>query len=144
MEMSSSSTSVLEMERGTPAVKRGWLVEDIGIETLGGVFTPLLPRGQSVPCEVTETFSTAADNQERLQLQLFRGTAELTRDVRHLGMLVVEELPAGPRGTVMIDITFSVTADAVILIAAREQSGHAVRLQREPSSTHSSDPVRDW
>src|SRR3989442_589078 len=70
----------LEVEKSTPAVEQGKLVEDIGIETLGGVFTPLLPRGRGVPCEVTETFATAADNQDNVQVRLFRGVAALARE----------------------------------------------------------------
>jgi molecular chaperone DnaK len=130
MVMGCSSPSVLEVEKRTPAVEHGQLVEDIGLETLGGVFTPLLPRGQSVPCEVTETFSTAADNQEQVEVRLFRGIAELARDAKPIGRFVVEGLPKRPRGTVIVAITFSVTADAAIVIAAREQTGHAVRLRR--------------
>ena len=125
-----SSAAALELEKQSPAVANGHLVEDIGIETLGGVFTPLLARGQAVPCEITETFSTAADNQEHIEVRLFRGNTKLARDATLVSRFVVEGLPKVPRGAVNVAVTFLVTADGDVKVAAREKSGHAVRLRR--------------
>ena len=71
-----SPVATLELEKRTPAVAHGQLVEDLGIETLGGVFTPLLTSGQALPCEITETFSTAADNQEHVEIRAVPGQGE--------------------------------------------------------------------
>lgn len=120
----------VEVERRSPAIAGGQLAEDIGIETLGGVFTPLLDRGRPVPCDVTETFSTAADNQDNVQIRLFRGAAALARDATPLGRFTVENLPKRPRGEVNVDVTIGATAEGTILIRARERSGHPVTLRR--------------
>jgi len=125
-----SSKATLELEKRTPAAADGLLIQDLGIETLGGVFTPLLRSGQSVPCQVTETFSTAADNQDNVEVRLFRGNAKLARDATPVGRFVVEGLPKAPRGIPNVAITFSVTADGAIVVTARETSGHPVRLRR--------------
>lgn len=125
-----SSTSALELEEQSPATSQGRLIQDLGIETLGGVFTPLLTSGQTLPCEFTETFSTAADNQEQVEVRLFRGTAKLTRDATLVGRFVIDGLPKLPRGTPNVAVTFSVTANGTILVKAREKSGHPVRLRR--------------
>ena len=105
-------------------------MEDIGIETLGGVFTPLLARGRSVPCDVSETFATAADNQDNVQIRLFRGEAALARDATPLGRFTVENLPKRPRGEVNVDVTVAATSDGSIVINAKERSGHPVTIRR--------------
>jgi hypothetical protein len=125
-----SPAATLELEKHSAAAARGQLVEDLGIETLGGVFTPLLTSGQPLPCEKTETFSTAADNQEHVEVRLFRGKAKLARDATLVGRFVIEGLPKLPRGTPNVAVTFSVTADGAVIVRAREKSGHAVRLRR--------------
>lgn len=73
------ASAVLELERNSPVVRDGRLVEDVGLETLGGVFTVLLPREVGVPVEKTETFSTAADDQDQIQIRLFRGVDRVAR-----------------------------------------------------------------
>jgi molecular chaperone DnaK (HSP70) len=121
----------LEVEKDSKAVEGGRLVQDIGIETLGGVFTPLLARGLPTPCEVTETFSTAADNQDQVQVRLFRGTAKLTKDATVVGRVRIEGLPKRPRGKVNVSVTFTVTAQGSIGISATERGGHPVCLRRD-------------
>ena len=125
-----SSAAALELEKQSPAAAQGRLIQDLGIETLGGVFTPLLTSGQTLPCEITETFSTAADNQEHVEVRLFRGKAKLARDATLIGRFVIEGLPKLPRGTPMVAVTFSVTANGTVRVTAREKSGHPVRLRR--------------
>lgn len=126
----SPESDSLTVEARSPAVANGHLVEDIGIETLGGVFTPLLARPHTVPCDVTETFSTAADNQTEIEIRLFRGVAKLAREAKSLGRFVVSEVPRAPRGTAMVAVTFSVTDDGSVRLSARERAGRPVRLQR--------------
>src|SRR5262245_50601400 len=94
-----SPAATLELEKQSPAAAQGRLIEDLGIETLGGVFTPVLTSGQTLPCEITKTFSTAADNQELVEVRLFRGKAKLARDATLVGRFLIEGLPRLPRGT---------------------------------------------
>jgi molecular chaperone DnaK (HSP70) len=125
-----SPAATIELDPRTPAVAQGDLVEDLGIETLGGVFTPFLTRGRSLPCEITETFSTAADNQEHVEIRLFRGIARFARDATLVGRFVVEGLPKLPRGIPIVAVTFGVTAGGAVRISAREKSGRRVTLRR--------------
>ena len=130
-EETSSHGTVLELEKHTPAVEHGRLVQNIGIETLGGVFTPLLSRGQAIPCQVTESFGTAAENQARIQLRLFRGTGTLVKESTLIGRFAIEGLPKRSPGRVTVAVTFSVTPDGDIVVAAQEQSGQPVRVVRD-------------
>jgi hypothetical protein len=125
-------TAHLDLERHSPAVRDGRLVEDVGIETLGGVFTVLLPRDQAVPVAHTETFSTAADNQEQIEIRLFRGVASIARNNTRVGRFVVDRIPTLPRGAPKVAVTFSVTADGAITVAASERSGQPVGLRLIP------------
>jgi molecular chaperone DnaK len=124
------SSDSIKVEGRSLAVAGGRLVEDVGIETLGGVFTPLLERGRAVPCEVTETFTTAADNQVEVEIRLFRGVAKLARDAKALGRFAVTGLPRAPRGTLHVAVTFAVASDGTITLAARDKSGRPVQIRR--------------
>jgi len=125
-----ASSDSVSVETRSPAATKGRLVEDIGIETLGGVFTPLLERGRPIPCEVTETFSTAADNQLEIEIRPLRGVAKLAREAKPLGRFVVGGLPRAPRGTVIVAVTFAVSADGTITLAAKEKAGRPIHLRR--------------
>jgi molecular chaperone DnaK (HSP70) len=124
-------TAELVVERDTPAVAQGRLRQDIGIETLGGAFTPLLNRGQRVPCQTTETFSTASDDQGEITVHLFRGIAKLARDATRLGRFTIGGLPRRARGKVQVMITIAVTEERTILISATEGTGHALQIRRD-------------
>ncbi len=104
-----ASAGPLVVESPTPAAsKTGHLIEHIGIETLGGVFTPLLEKGCKIPCSITEVFSTADDNQTELRLSLLRGNAKLAKQTKFLGKYAVVGIDRRPRGTPQIAITFTV------------------------------------
>lgn len=136
----SIDSSVVRVEERSPAIEGGELVESIGIETLGGVFTPLLNRGESVPCQVTEVFATAADGQEQIELRLFRGTATLVRDASSLGRYEVSGLPKRDRGKVRVAVTLAVSSSGAITLAAAESSGHRVLLRRAGEAENVGSP----
>lgn len=121
----------MEVESHSPAIEGDHLREAVGIETFGGVFTPLLQVGCTLPCETTQTFSTAADGQTEITLALARGAAPLAADNHSLGRFVVMGIPAAPRGKPLVAITFRAEGDALWL-STRESSGAAIRLRREP------------
>lgn len=126
-----AQVALIDVEPGSPAIRDGRLVEAIGIETLGGVFTPLLEIGCSIPCETTKTFGTAADGQTEISVTLFRGRAERVAGNHALGRFVVSEIPARPRGEPKVAITLRAESTGIVL-SAREHSGARVRLRREP------------
>lgn len=120
------------------APSRGVIVEDsasivganrattqaLGIETLGGVFTPLIKKGTTVPCSVSEVFSTAADGQSQIVVSLFRGTEPLAARNYPLGRFQVVDIPYAPRGVPQVEITFAITERSISL-SARDRTRRA-------------------
>jgi molecular chaperone DnaK len=94
------------LERNSPAVgDGGMLVEDVGLETIGGVFTPLLKTGCATPCKDSEIFSTGQDNQTKFQVSLFRGKEKMVSNNHSLGVCYVIDIQPAPRGTPEIEVT---------------------------------------
>jgi len=113
------SRAPLLVEDATPIVGAGRTTEALGIETLGGVFTPLIKPGTTVPCSLSEVFSTAADGQSKIMVIPFRGTNEMVASNHALGRFQIVGVPSGPRGTPQIEVTFTIT-ERQILMAARD------------------------
>lgn len=119
------------VEARSPAVgKDGKLEQSIGIETLGGVFTPILQQGVDVPCQKSEIFSTATDNQSQIMVKPYRGTAKLVADCDQLGQFQVVGIPSAPRGTPQIEITFAVQNGSFILSAKDILVGKPMKIKR--------------
>ncbi len=116
-------------EEHSPGIADEVLVEDVGIETLGGVFTVLLARGVPVPAAKTEVFSTATDNQDQIEIRLYRGTAPLVTQNTSLGRFTLTKIPPAPRGVPKLQVTFRVE-DETIAIEAREANGAEIQLAR--------------
>jgi len=98
------------------------LSEHIGLETLGGVLTPVLRRGCKFPCEVTQTFGTAMDGQDQITITLFQGNSDMTSRAKRLGRFMVSGIDPGPRGLSQVAITLRATTDEVTM-SARIQNG---------------------
>jgi len=119
------------VESPTPAVSTaGALVENIGIETLGGVFTPLLSRGCTIPCLSTQVFSTADDRQSEITLFLFRGNAKMTKDAHRLGAFVVLGIPPEPRGMPQVAVTFAVEGNQISVSAFDKKLNRILEVKR--------------
>jgi molecular chaperone DnaK len=109
----------LVVEGAAPIVGAGHTTESFGIETLGGVFTPLIKSGTAVPCTLSEVFSTAADGQSQIMVTPFRGTNHLVAGDHALGRFQIVGIPPAPRGTPQVQVTFTIT-EQQILISARD------------------------
>jgi molecular chaperone DnaK (HSP70) len=122
------------VEAPTPAVSAsGLLLEHVGIETMGGTFTPLLKQGCSIPCSTTQTFSTAQDGQVEIKLALFRGNAKLAKEVKALGKFAITGIRARPRGEPSIAITFTASAEGITIEAVdRLEKQQLAIVRREP------------
>lgn len=119
------------LENSTPAIsEKGVLVENIGIETLGGVFTPLLKTGCQTPCSSTQVFSTADDRQTEIKLFIYRGTAELARKAKKVAAVAVVGVPPAPRGTPQVAITFSVENRQILLAAIDKNTNLPLEIKR--------------
>jgi len=93
----------------------------LGVETLGGVMTPLIPRNTTIPTEKKETFSTAADNQTAVTINVLQGERQFARDNRLLGTFNLEGLPPAPRGVPQIEVTFKIDVNGILSVAAKDK-----------------------
>jgi molecular chaperone DnaK len=92
----------------------------LGIETLGGVMTTLIPRNTTIPTRKSETFSTATDNQTTVEVHVLQGERQFARDNRTLGRFHLVGLPPAPRGLPQIDVSFDIDANGIVNVAAKD------------------------
>jgi molecular chaperone DnaK len=94
----------------------------LGIETLGGVMTSLIPRNTTIPTRKSETFSTAADSQTSVEVHVQQGERPLARDNRTLGRFQLTGIPPAPRGVPQIEVTFDLDANGIVNVSARDKA----------------------
>jgi molecular chaperone DnaK len=92
----------------------------LGIETLGGVLTVIIPRNTTIPTKKSETFSTAADNQSSVEVHVLQGERPLAKDNRTLGRFHLVGLPQAPRGQPQIEVTFDVDSNGIVHVSAKD------------------------
>jgi molecular chaperone DnaK len=94
----------------------------LGIETLGGVMTTLIPRNTTIPTHKSEIFSTATDNQTSVEVHVLQGERPMARDNRTLGKFHLVGLPAAPRGLPQIEVSFDIDANGIVNVAATDKA----------------------
>src|SRR5438552_4771206 len=114
----------------------------LGIETLGGVMTTLIPRNTTIPTRKSETFSTAADSQTSVEVHVLQGERSLARDNRTLGRFHLAGLPPAPRGVPQIEVTFDIDANGIVNVSAKDMAtSKEQKIQITASSGLSKDEV---
>jgi molecular chaperone DnaK len=107
----------------------------LGIETLGGVMTVLIPRNTTIPTKKTETFSTADDSQTQVEIHVLQGERPMARDNRTIGKFQLTGIPPAPRGIPQIEVTFDIDANGILHVSAKDKAtGKEQKVRIEASS----------
>ncbi len=114
----------------------------LGIETLGGVMTTLIPRNTTIPTRKSDVFSTAADNQTQVEVHVLQGERQFARDNRTLGRFNLVGLPPAPRGVPQIEVTFDIDANGIVNVSAKDKgTGKEQKIVITSSSGLNKDEV---
>ncbi|HEY4241757.1 MAG TPA: molecular chaperone DnaK [Kofleriaceae bacterium] len=114
----------------------------LGVETMGGVFTPLIPRNTALPARATEVFSTTTDNQPFVAVHVLQGERQMAADCKSLATFELTGIPPAPRGVPKIEVAFDIDADGVLGVSARDLGTHrSTRVMVTPTSGLSEDDI---
>ncbi len=114
----------------------------LGIETLGGVMTPMIPANTTIPTKKSEVFSTAADSQPSVEIHILQGERPMARDNRSLGRFHLDGIPPAPRGVPQIEVEFDIDANGILHVAAKDKAtGKEQNIRIESSSGLSKDEI---
>src|SRR5690606_16869007 len=94
----------------------------LGLETLGGVRTALIDRNTTVPTSKSQVFSTAADNQTQVEINVLQGEREMAADNRSLGRFVLDGIPPAPRGVPQVEVTFDIDSNGILNVTAKDKN----------------------
>ena len=114
----------------------------LGVETLGGVMTKLIPRNSTIPIEKKEIFSTAADNQTSVEIHVLQGEREMAADNKTLGRFVLDGIAPAPRGVPKIEVTFAIDANGILNVSAKDlATGKEQKITIQASTGLSQDEI---
>lgn len=114
----------------------------LGVETLGGVMTVMIPANTTIPTRKTEIFSTATDNQTSVEIHVLQGERPLAKDNRSLGRFHLDGIPPAPRGVPQIEVTFDIDANGILHVSAKDKAtGKEQNIRIEASSGLSKDEI---
>jgi molecular chaperone DnaK len=114
----------------------------LGIETLGGVLTQMIPSNTTIPTRKTEIFSTATDNQTSVEVHVLQGERPMAKDNRSLGRFHLDGIPPAPRGVPQVEVTFDIDANGILGVSAKDKaSGKEQNIRIEASSGLSKEEI---
>ncbi len=114
----------------------------LGVETLGGVMTKIIPRNTTIPTKKSETFSTAVDGQTNVEIHVLQGEREMSNDNKSLGTFRLDGIPPAPRGVPQIEVTFDIDANGILNVTAKDKgTGKEQSISITGASTLPNDEV---
>ncbi len=114
----------------------------LGVETLGGVMTKIIPRNTTIPTKKSETFSTAVDGQSNVEIHVLQGEREFSKDNKSLGTFRLDGIPPAPRGVPQIEVTFDIDANGILNVTAKDKgTGKEQSISITGASTLPDDEV---
>ena len=114
----------------------------LGVETMGGVMTRMIDRNTTIPTSKTEVYSTAADNQTSVEINVLQGEREMARDNKSLGKFQLTGIPLAPRGVPQIEVTFDIDANGIVKVTAKDKgTGKSQQITISGSTALSDDEV---
>lgn len=116
----------------------------LGIETLGGVFTKIIPKNTTVPTKKSQIFSTAADNQTSVEIKVYQGEREMAEGNKLLGRFILDGIPPAPRGVPQIEVTFDINAEGILNVSAKDKgTGKEQSIRIEETSELTEEEVEE-
>ncbi len=106
----------------------------LGIETLGGVNTVLIPKNTTIPTSKTQIFSTAADNQTSVEIHILQGERPMAKDCKSLGRFILDGIPPAPRGVPQIEVSFDIDANGILNVSAKDKAtgkSQSIRIEAQ-------------
>ncbi|MCK9518706.1 MAG: molecular chaperone DnaK [Dehalococcoidia bacterium] len=114
----------------------------LGIETLGGVMTPIITRNTTIPTSKSQVFSTAADNQPSVEIHILQGERPMSNDNKSLGRFILDGILPAPRGVPQIEVTFDIDANGIVNVSAKDKgTGREQKITIQPSSGLSKEEI---
>ncbi len=107
----------------------------LGIETLGGVFTPLIEKNTTIPTSKSQIFSTAADNQTSVEIHILQGERPMAGDNKTLARFILDGIPPSPRGMPQVEVSFDIDANGILSVSAKDKATNKVQSIRIEAST---------
>jgi molecular chaperone DnaK len=115
----------------------------LGLETYGGVRTPLIERNTTIPAEKSQIFSTAADNQTSVEIHILQGEREMAKDNKTLGRFMLDGIPPAPRGVPQVEVTFKIDANGILNVSAKDKATNKEQSITITASTQLDDSEVD-
>ncbi|MBF8262719.1 MAG: dnaK-B [Parachlamydiales bacterium] len=115
----------------------------LGIETLGGILTPLIDRNTTIPTQKKQVFSTAGDNQPAVTIVVLQGERKMARDNKEIGRFDLTDIPPAPRGTPQIEVAFDINADGILQVSAKDkQTGKEQKIRIQAKSGLTDEEIK--
>ena len=115
----------------------------LGIETMGGVMTKLIEANTTIPTKKSESFTTAADNQQSVEIHILQGERPMAKDNKSIGRFHLDGIPSAPRGVPQIEVTFDIDANGILNVSAKDKgTGKVQSIRIEASSGLSDDEIK--